>query len=138
MKVYVDSDVILDVLLGRDVFLCESSQILNRCERGEMLGCTTALAIANIHYILRRYDAKKAKKAIQSLRDIFNILPVSDREIGQSLDSNFKDFEDGVQNFVVGNYGCSLVLTRNKKDYVSSLLKVLTPKEYLLTIGITH
>jgi len=88
-----------------------------------------------MHFILSRYDAKNAKKAVQALRGIFNVLPVSDREIGESLSSNFKDFENGVQNFVAENHGCSLVLTRNKKDYVSSLLKVLTPNEYLLTIG---
>jgi len=138
MKAYIDSDVILDVLLGREAFLCESSQVLNLCETREMIGCTTALAIANMHYILRRYDAKCAKRAIQSLREIFQVLPVSDHEIGKSLNSKFKDFEDGVQNFVAEHHGCSLVITRNIKDYASSQLKVLTPKEHLLTIRAAH
>jgi len=138
MKAYIDSDVILDVLLGRENFLCESSQVLSRCETRDMIGCTTALAIANMHYILRRYDAMRAKKAIQSLREIFKVLPVSDCEIGESLHSKFKDFEDGVQNFVAENHGCNLVISRNIKDYVSSQLKVLTPGEYLLTIGARH
>jgi len=75
MKVYVDSDVILDVLLGRDAFLCESSQVLNLCETREIVGCTTALAVANMHYILSRYDAKNARKAVQALREIFNVYP---------------------------------------------------------------
>lgn len=61
MKAYVDSDVILDVLLGREVFECESGQILDLCEKGELIGCTTVLAIANIYYILNRYDAKNTK-----------------------------------------------------------------------------
>ena len=135
MKAYIDSDVILDVLLGREAFLCASSQVLNRCETREMVGCTTVLAIANMHHILCRYDAMRAKEAIQSLREIFEVLPVSDHEIGKSLNSKFKDFEDGVQNFVAESHDCNLVLTRNKKDYVSSQLKVLTPNEYLLTIG---
>jgi len=138
MKSYVDSDVILDVLLGREAFLCESSQVLNRCERRDMTGCTTALAIANIYYILRRYDANSAKNAIKTLRDIFTVLPVSDSEIGRSLDSKFKDFEDGVQNYVAENHHCDLIITRNKKDYMHSRLKVLTPNEYVLTIGIAR
>jgi len=138
VKAYIDSDVILDVLLGRKDFLYASSQILNLCETREITGCTTVLAIANMHYILSRYDAGDAKKAVQSLREIFDVLPVSDREIGKSLNSQFKDFEDGVQNFVAEEHDCSLVLTRNKKDFVHSQLKVLTPNEYLLTVEVTH
>jgi len=134
MKAYIDSDVILDVLLGRDDFLSESGQILNFCETGEMTGCTTVLAIANIYYILNRYDAKNARKAINALREIFKVLPVSDNEIGRSLDSKFKDFEDGVQNYTAENHDCNLIMTRNKKDYICSRLKVLTPNEYLLVI----
>jgi len=134
MKAYIDSDVILDVLLGRDDFLSESGQILHLCETGKMTGCTTVLAIANIYYILNRYDTKNARKAINALREIFKVLPVSDNEIGRSLDSKFKDFEDGVQNYTAENHDCNLIMTRNKKDYTCSRLKVLTPNEYLLII----
>jgi predicted nucleic acid-binding protein len=138
MKVYVDSDVILDVLLGREAFLCESSQVLNLCETRKIIGCTTSLAIANMHYILCRYDSKRAKKAIQSLMEIFKVLPVFDKEIDKSLNSKFKDFEDGVQNFVAEKHDCSLIITRNKKYYFNSQLKVLTPNEYLLITGAAH
>jgi len=133
MKAYIDSDVILDVLLARKAFLPASSHILNLCENREINGCTTALAIANIYYILNRYDIKNAKKAIRVLREIFSILPVSDHEIGRSLDSRFKDFEDGVQNFTAEHHECDTIITRNKKDYAYSRLKVLMPDEYLLS-----
>ncbi|MDX8406264.1 MAG: PIN domain-containing protein [Mariprofundus sp.] len=132
MKAYVDSDVILDVLLGRDEFLCESGQILTLCETREIIGCTTVLAMANIYYILNRYDSKNTRKAIKTLREIFKVLPVSDNEIGRSLDSRFKDFENGVQNFTAESHDCNLIITRNKKDYAHSRLNVLTPNEYLL------
>ncbi|WP_051937873.1 PIN domain-containing protein [Ghiorsea bivora] len=119
MKTYVDSDVILDVLLGREVFLIESSQILNLCETHEITGCTTTLAIANIYYILTRYDSNSAKTAIKSLREILQVLPVTDEDIGKSLHSKFKDFEDGVQNFVAENHACNCIITRNKKRLCS-------------------
>ncbi len=137
MKAYVDSDVILDVLLGRDAFVCESGQILDLCETHKITGCTTAFAIANIYYILARYDVKNVKKAVKLLRTILDVLPVSDHEIGRSLDSGFKDFEDGVQNFTAENHGCDVIITRNKKDYAYSRLQVVTPDEYLLH-GLEH
>lgn len=135
MKAYIDSDVILDVLLGRDAFLAESARILNLCETSKLTGCTTALAVANIYYILSRYDAKKAGKAIRTLREILQILPVSDNEIGRALDSGFRDFEDGVQNFTAERHGCNLIITRNRKDYACGKIKAITPKEYLLRVS---
>ncbi|MDQ6962632.1 MAG: PIN domain-containing protein [Mariprofundaceae bacterium] len=132
MKAYVDSDVILDVLLGREYFLFESSQILQLCETQKIMGCTTVLALANMHYILNRYDKKNAKKAIQTLRTILTVMPISDHEMGRSLESDFKDFEDGVQNFTAEKNDCELIITRNKKDYATSQLNVVTPHEYLL------
>ena len=70
MKAYIDSDVILDVLLGREDFLSSSSQIMNNCEMRKMDGHTTILALANILYILNRYNSTSAKKAIQDIEYI--------------------------------------------------------------------
>jgi len=61
------------------------------------------------------------------------VLPVTDEEIGKSLQSTFKDFEDAAQNFVAEKRACNCIITRNKKNYAHSQLKVFTPKEYLLT-----
>lgn len=80
---------------------------------------------------------QRIQKAVRLLREIFEVLPVFDRELGRSLDSRFKDFEDGVQNFTAENQDCDLIITRNKKDYAYSRLKVVTPSEYLLSLGRT-
>jgi len=71
---------------------------------------------------------------MKTLREILKVLPVSDSEIGRSLDSKFNDFEDGVQNFTAENHDCDFIITRNKKDYAYSRLKVSTPNEYLLAV----
>lgn len=132
MKAYIDSDVILDVLLGREEFLSSSSRIMNNCEIREIDGHTTILALANIFYILNRYNSANAKKAIQTLREILEILPVTDLELGKALNSDFKDVEDGMQYFTAEHHGCEIIITRNKKDFAQSRLRVLTPDEYLL------
>ncbi len=134
MKVYIDSDVILDVLLGREKFATESSQILNLSEKGLISGTTTLLAIANIYYILRRYDNKKAIKSIKTLREILQVMPLTDKELLMALNSNFKDFEDSVQNSATLSFGCVAIITRNIKDYSSSELNIYSPKEFLLQL----
>jgi hypothetical protein len=37
---------------------------------------------------------KTATKTISKLRSILNILPLTDKEIGESINSDIKDFED--------------------------------------------
>jgi hypothetical protein len=49
-----------------------------------------------------------------------------------SLNSEFKDFEDALQNFSATQHGhISVILTRNIKDFSKSKLAVLTPETYL-------
>lgn len=49
-----------------------------------------------------------------------------------ALNSDFKDFEDALQNFsAIQNGEISIVLTRNIKDFKKSDLAVMTPETYL-------
>ena len=49
-----------------------------------------------------------------------------------ALNSEFKDFEDALQNFsAIENGNIKIILTRNIKDFSKSKLAVLTPETYL-------
>ena len=48
-----------------------------------------------------------------------------------ALYSNFKDIEDGYQYFTAKEYGISIVVTRNVKDFVVDDISVLTPEQFL-------
>ena len=132
MIAYIDSDVILDVSLGRKDFAKESGQILNIVETKHLTGTTTLLALANIHYLLKRFDNKNALKAIATLRKILTVMPLTEQELINALESGFKDFEDAIQNYTSESYGCNIIITRNIKGFTKSKLPVYTPKEYLI------
>ena len=76
-------------------------------------------------------DEKTALKTISKLRSILNVLPFTDKEIGESLNSRFKDFEDGVQYFIALNNSINNLITRNISDYRNLDINVLTPKDFL-------
>ena len=42
-----------------------------------------------------------------------------------------KDFEDAVQAFCAKKAGAKLIITRNTKDYALSLVKAITPADFL-------
>ena len=49
-----------------------------------------------------------------------------------ALNSEFKDFEDALQNFSAAQNGkINIILTRNIKDFKKSDLAILTPETYL-------
>ena len=56
---------------------------------------------------------------------------ISDKEIGESLNSNINDFEDGVQYFIALNNSINNLITRNISDYKGLDINVLTPKDFL-------
>lgn len=130
---FVDSNILLDLLLNRDPLYTQI--LLYETEKRGLKLSTSALVIANIYYILSKAaGAANAKAQIGKLVNILNILPVEGEEITLALESNFKDFEDGVQYFVAKRHLCDVIITRNIKDYKNSEIPVLTAQDFLKTL----
>ena len=131
-KVFVDSDVLIDVLLERYPHFESSQKILALIEKGIFEGFTSSLILANCFYIIEsNFSSTRAVGAIQKIRSIFKILSFSDKEIGESLSSNISDFEDGIQYFVASNNNIGTIITRNVKDYKNLDCTTYTPTEFL-------
>lgn len=131
-KLFIDTDIILDIVLKRDPFFSDSQKVLSLVERNYFSGFTSSLVIANCYHIINsNTDEKTAIKTISKLRSILNVLPFTDKETGESLNSALKDFEDGIQYFVALNNGINNLITRNISDYKDLDINVLTPTDFL-------
>lgn len=132
-KVLVDTDVILDFFFDREPFSEDASQILSWCESGKIHGFVTPVMISNICYILRKLD--KHEKIIENLKmltSIVDIATIDKKTVLNALNSEFKDFEDALQNFsAINESDIQVIITRNIKDYKTSSLAVMTPENYL-------
>ncbi|MCC5848020.1 MAG: PIN domain-containing protein [Verrucomicrobia bacterium] len=134
MKLFLDTDVILDCVLARPGFVEDATEILNLCEVSGLEGITSTLVLANCHYVFSRQEtARKSREVIARLRALLGVCPVGDRELGEALVSKFKDLEDGIQYFTALNNGADVIVTRNIRDYKSSTLPVMRPREFLLS-----
>jgi predicted nucleic acid-binding protein len=135
-KVLIDTDVILDFFFDRMPFSEESSQILSLCEKKEIQGYVTSIMVSNIYYLLRKNA--KHEKVIDNLKMLLNIVDVTTtnkKVVLEALNSEFKDFEDALQNFSAQNdEKITIILTRNVKDYKTSNLSIMTPENYLKII----
>lgn len=136
-KILIDTDVILDFFFDRKPFSEESAIILSLCEKKEIEGFVTSIMLNNIYYLLRK--TAKHEKVIENLKMLMQIIDVATTDkkiILEALNSDFKDFEDALQNFSAqNNHEIEIIVTRNIKDYKTSKLVVMTPETYSNSLG---
>lgn len=132
-KVLLDSDVILDFFFDREPFSENAAQILSLCESKEITGYITPVMLSNVYYLLRQSAThEKVIEKLKMLVSFTEILVINKESILQALHSEFKDFEDALQNYAAEiNDTIECIVTRNTKDYRKSALGVLTPENYL-------
>ena len=135
-KILIDSDIIIDYFYNRIPFSKDASKILNLCAIKKADGFITPLIIANVYYILRK--TTKHETLISNLKRLLNyisIINMNQKIVMQALNSDFKDFEDALQNYAVENTEIKIIITRNLKDYKKSKLSVYTPESFLKTLN---
>ncbi len=132
LKIFTDSDVILDVLAKRDPFYNNSSEVLSLVESKKIMAFTSPIVIANIFYILRKIKSKEfALESLRKLRLFMKVMSVNETHIDKALAAGFKDFEDAIQYYVSMDKKLEFIITRNKEDYRLSKISVCTPAEFL-------
>lgn len=132
-KILIDTDVILDFFFDREPFSENAAKILSLCESKEITVFITPVIVSNVYYLLRQ--TAKHEKVIEKLKmliSITEIVEINRNSILQALNSEFKDFEDALQNYAAElNKEIDIIITRNTKDYKNSTLGVMTPDNYL-------
>jgi predicted nucleic-acid-binding protein len=131
-QVLFDSDVLLDILAQRQPFVIASAQALNTVMKKQVQGFVSGHAVTNIFYILRRQiGSEAARKLIENLLQHIQIASITNQVIHQALQSPIKDFEDAVTSAAAMAAGLEIIVTRNKSDFVASLVPAMLPEELL-------
>ncbi|MDR2115765.1 MAG: PIN domain-containing protein [Planctomycetaceae bacterium] len=131
-KIFIDSDIVLDVLMEREDFYEYSAKIFDLGISKVITLFTTPVVLANVFYLIRKkYGVEKSKELLQILRLFINVLPVEEKTVDMALNSNFRDFEDGLQYFASKENNITILITRNKKDYNERGIMIQSAEEYV-------
>lgn len=132
-KLFIDSDVVIDLFTDREPFVNAASEIFDLNERGKIKLYLSAISINNIYYIVRRYlGHENTIKIIEDLTEMTQIVATTQVEIVQALKNNFSDYEDSIQySTALRIEGIEAIITRNTNDYKNSKIPVFTPTDYL-------
>ena len=131
-KVFVDTDIIYDVLAIREPFYQSAAILFTLADEEKITITISALSFANIYYLLsKELSGEQAKQILRKFRILIKIAPIDDKIIDLALNSDFSDFEDAVQHFCAIENECAIILTRNLKDYKKAQIPVMTAQDYI-------
>jgi len=133
MKILVDTNIILDVLLKREPHIKAAQIIMTKCADREITGYLAAHSIPNIFYVLRKnYSQEERRKFIRNLCEIFRISDLSAEKIMSAIDNEqFSDFEDCLQEECAVAETVDYIVSRNLADFKQSRVKVVEPDEFM-------
>ena len=135
-KAFIDTDVILDFLTGREPFALDAARIFSLSEKKKISICTSGLVFSNAYYILRKLGThKKVIEKLSQLARLVEIISLPGTAVTNALSSDFNDFEDALQHYAALAADAKMIVTRNTKDYKHSDLAVLAPDQFLKSRG---
>ena len=132
MRVIVDTNVVLDVLLERKPFANAAVEVFCLAEESRIEAFLCATTITTLDYLLNQsLSTHKARNALRRLISLFEIALVNRPVIERALASKISDFENAVLDEAGQMAGVDSIVTRNTKDFAGSALKVFDPNEFL-------
>lgn len=146
MKVFLDTNVVLDLLLERDGY-ADVARILQLQEDGKLAICVSVLTMINTAYVYKKTVGQRmAVVNLKYLSALMEVLPMDGAMLQQAIYREGPDFEDILQAVCAAKAACSYIVTRNVKDFVTgpgllpeqvAFPPVLTPSGFLRQLAIS-
>ncbi len=132
MKLVIDTNVVLDLLLNRAPFADAAAAVFTQIEQGLHTACICATTLTTIHYLTyKTVGDKPARQLIGQLLRLLEVAPVTRAVIEAALQSPLTDFEDAVLAESAFSTGTQAIITRNGRDFQGGPLRVYSPTEWL-------
>jgi len=138
-EVFLDTNILIDYLTNREPFSQSALRLFSLAENKKIQLNVSAISYTIIYYVLRKNNShQEIIRNLLLLSRLCVILPVSQIVLEQAMKSDFTDFEDAVQYYsALQNINCSVIISRNAKDFRSSVIKVMSPNEFLKVNNLT-
>ncbi len=132
MRVLLDTNVVLDLLLDRDPWTVTAAKLFSRVEAGTLDGYLGATTITTIYYLAAKtVGSTTAREEIRKLLALCAVAPVNRPVLEAAFELDFANFEDSVLHEAGRQVGVEAVVTRDPRGFKKATLSVLTPNECL-------
>ena len=129
--VFVDTNIILDVLLQRKDFWQDSIKIFRMAELKEIHAFVSASSMTDIFYVAKKkLTMPVAREAIAKLLDLFQIVGVDSEDLKGALTVPIDDMEDALQVWCAKKIKADTLITRDTKGFHDIGIPVVTPVQF--------
>ena len=130
-NIFLDINVLIDFLADRRPFSLEAARLFDNSLKRKIRIFISAVSYNNIYYILRQsFSHNETIKLLAELNEWTEIIDVSKDIIEKSIRSKFNDFEEAIQYYcALSTSKIEFIVTRDTKDFKTSTIPILTPKE---------
>jgi len=131
--VFVDTNVILDVLLQNDGFWQDSLEIFQYAERKEIQAYVSASSMTDIFYVAKKkLTTPVARVAMENLLDLFAIVGIDESDLRGALSLPLADMEDALQVWCAMKANCDELITRDIGGFENVDISLVTPTEFVV------
>lgn len=135
-KVFVDTDICIDLLSGRQPFNASAEILFSLADVNKLALFVSSLSFSNIDYVLRsQYSSAHSRQIIARFKTLVNVLSVGSHTIDLAIASEFNDFEDAIQYACALENNIPVIVTRNHKDFKKSVVLVVSPETFLTSLS---
>ena len=132
MRLFIDTNIFMDVAQGREPFFEDSSKVIRFSHQEGVQAFISWHSMATLFYILNKpWGDEKTKAFLSDILVWTELAPTGKSYALEALGMNGKDFEDDLQMQCAKAAGCEVIVTRNPKDFENSSIPCLTPMEFL-------
>lgn len=132
-KIFLDTNVALDLIANRDPFVQDSLPFLELVKKGEARLFISEVSIGTIVYMaFDRLKLVNPEEKLIQFFDFCHVISGGKNALLNSLTSDFKDKEDGIQYFAAIENQMDFFITRDKNGFKTAdgTIPIRTPKEF--------
>lgn len=127
MKIFVDTNIFLDVLLQRTEAY-HSTIVLNAVKEGLYEGVVLDITLLNIDYVAQKQSVN-VKDFLKLINHSFSIVGADNERMKEALSLEHHDLEDALQWVCAKHAKCSMIVTHDK-DFYQGSLPCISAKEF--------
>ena len=133
MKVFVDTNILVDVFERRQPYYLDSANIIEQGLLGKYTLVISPLTIINTLYIARKsLGGDVVREKIIGILQFCEISPMTTSEMMSVLSMPNKDVEDNLQYCSAESAGCEIIITRNPKDFLGNNIRICLPRDFII------
>ena len=131
-RVFLDTNVLLDVLLRREPFVYDSAQVLDLGIKDKVELYATPLTFATCLFVARKsLGYANAIESLKILERHIHIAMMDSTQLHKALYAVAPDFEDMLQYHAAIAANCSHIITRNEQHFPKDGIMVMSPTAFL-------